>query len=108
MGDFYQLDQLIGCHFNQDYYYINDGEDTIAGIISIYKKTTTAKERQKLKEEIVHFIEIYHDNLDMEFDKRYGFDFSPALWETTAHAFLMVVLEIISTEDNTIYEIKDN
>ncbi len=93
---FYQLDQLIGCHFNQDYHYINDGEDTIEGIVCFFKKTATENDLQKLKKEIVNFVDIYHDNLDTEFEKRYGFDFSPSLWETTVYGFLMSVLKVIS------------
>lgn len=97
-NEFYQLDQLIGCHFNQDYY-INDGENTIEGIVCSFKKTAIENDLQKLKKEIVNFIDIYHDNLDTEFEKRYGFDFSPSLWETTVYDFLMNVLKVISNQN---------
>lgn len=47
--NFYFLGQLIGCHFNQDYAYINDGEDTIEGIIQFYKKTADEQTLSELK-----------------------------------------------------------
>lgn len=97
--EFNQLDQLIGCHFNQDYDYINDGEDTIEGIVYFFKKTASEKDLQELKNEIVNFIDIYNDSLDTEFEKRYCFDFSPSLWETTAYDFLMSVLKVISEQN---------
>ncbi|HII3388405.1 TPA: contact-dependent growth inhibition system immunity protein, partial [Enterobacter cloacae] len=39
MQNFYHLDQLIHGYFNQDYDLINDGADTIEGIIGLFKKT---------------------------------------------------------------------
>lgn len=94
--NFYFLGQLIGCHFNQDYAYINDGEDTIEGIIQFYKKTADEQTLSELKKELYDFIEIYSDILEKEFEERYGFDFSPALWETAAYDFLKTILRIIS------------
>lgn len=97
--DFCQLDQLIGCHFNQDYLYINDGEDTIEGIVCFFKKTATENNLQMLKKEILTFIEVYHDDPEAAFEKRYGSDFSPSLWETTAYDFLQRVLKVISNQN---------
>ncbi|EOV8484370.1 contact-dependent growth inhibition system immunity protein [Klebsiella aerogenes] len=42
-------------------------------------------------QEIDTFIESYSDRLDDEFKSRYGYDFSPELWETTTYEFLTTV-----------------
>ncbi|RHI01091.1 hypothetical protein DW184_15745 [Enterobacter cloacae] len=91
MQNFYHLDQLIHGYFNQDYDLINDDEDTIEGIIGLFKKTAPGWLLKKLAEEIDTFIGCYGDKLDDEFKSRYGFDFSPELWETTSYDFLMKV-----------------
>ncbi|ENZ7585315.1 contact-dependent growth inhibition system immunity protein [Klebsiella aerogenes] len=42
-------------------------------------------------QDIDTFIESYSDRLDDEFKSRYGYDFSPELWETTIYEFLTTV-----------------
>lgn len=91
MQSFYHLDQLIQGYFNQDHDLINDGEDTIEGTIGLFKKTAPEWMLKELAEEVDTFIECYKDRLDDEFKSRYGFDFSPELWETTSYDFLMSV-----------------
>ncbi len=44
------------------------------------------------------FIMLYKGRLDEEFEERYSFDFSPELWETTAHKFLVTVREFAMTQ----------
>jgi len=93
MQNFYQLDQLIQGYFNQDYDLINEGEDTIEGILNLFLKTAPEQALKALAKEVDDFIALYKDILDEEFEERYGFDFSPELWETTTHEFLVTVRE---------------
>ena len=44
-----------------------------------------------LAEEVDTFIECNKGRLDDEFKMRYGFDFSPELWNSTPFDFLMTV-----------------
>ncbi|EML2247557.1 TPA: hypothetical protein L8S53_004525 [Klebsiella aerogenes] len=43
------------------------------------------------------FIESYRDRQDDEFKSRYGYDFSPELWETTTYEFLKTVRRLVLT-----------
>lgn len=91
MQSFYHLDQLIQGYFNQDYDIINDDEDTVEGITGLFIKAAPQWMLKELKEEVDDFINSYKGHLDEEFKNRYGHDFSPELWETTAYDFLMTV-----------------
>jgi len=96
MQNFHFLDQLIFGYFNQDADIINDGEDTIEGIIRLFKRSAPDWILKDLVEEVDDFMCTYGDGVEEEFRKRYEFDFSPELWETTAHGFLMTVRQISS------------
>ena len=96
MQKFHFLDQLIFGYFNQDADIINDGEDTIEGIVRLFKKSVPDWMLNDLVEEVDDFISAYDGNVEKEFRRRYGFDFAPELWETTAHEFLMTVRQISS------------
>lgn len=91
MQNFYHLDQLIQGYFNQDADLINEGEDSIEGIIVLFKQTASDEVLKELADEVDAFLESYQDRLEEVFIQRYGFDFSPQLWETTAHDFLLTV-----------------
>lgn len=47
-----------------------------------------------LVEEVDDFISAYDDGVEEEFKRRYEFDFSPELWDTTAREFLITVRQI--------------
>lgn len=94
MQTFHFLDQLILGYFNQDADIINDGEDTIEGIVRLFKQSAPDWMLQDLAEEIDDFISTYGVSVEDEFKKRYHFDFSPELWETTAYDFLKTVRQI--------------
>ena len=96
MQKFHFLDQLIFGYFNQDADIINDGEDTIEGIVRLFKKSVPDWMLNDLVEEVDDFISAYDGNVEKEFSRRYGFDFALELWETTAHEFLMTVRQISS------------
>lgn len=49
-----------------------------------------------LIEEVDEFIAAYGSGVEEAFRQRYEFDFSPELWETTAHEFLMTVRKLSS------------
>lgn len=91
MQNFYYLDQLIQGYFNQDADLINEGEDSIEGIIALFKQTASDEVLKELADEVDAFLGSYQDRLEEVFTQRYGFDFSPQLWETTAHDFLLTV-----------------
>ena len=95
MQKFHFLDQLIFGYFNQDADIINDGEDTIEGIVRLFKKSAPDWMLKDLVDEVDEFISVYGDSVEEEFRKRYEFDFSPELWETTAHDFLVKVRHIL-------------
>ncbi|MFQ8717631.1 MAG: contact-dependent growth inhibition system immunity protein [Enterobacter hormaechei] len=46
---------------------------------------------KELAEEVDCFLKLYEDRLDEQFKSRYGFDFSPELWDSTPFDFLMTV-----------------
>ncbi len=94
MQNFYQLDQLIQGYFNQDFDIINDGEDTIEGILKLFQRSASEQTLKELAKEVDDFISVNKNRLDEEFESRYSFDFSPELWETTAHEFLLSVKEV--------------
>lgn len=94
MQSFYHLDQLIQGYFNQDCDIINDGEDTIEGIIALFMKDSPDWMCKELAEEVDEFIGTYRTGLEDEFRRRYGFDFAPELWDTTANDFLLTVRRI--------------
>lgn len=96
MQKFYFPDQLIFGYFNQNADIINDGEDTIEGIVWLFKKSVPDWMLNDLVEEVDDFISAYDGNVEKEFSRRYGFDFALELWETTAHEFLMTVRQISS------------
>ncbi len=98
MQNFHFLDQLIFGYFNQDADIINDGEDTIEGIVRLFKKSSPGWMLKDLIEEIDDFISAYGDDVEGEFKNRYDFDFSPDLWETNAYQFLMTVRQICSEQ----------
>lgn len=95
MQSFYHLDQLIQGYFNQDHDLINEGEDTIEGIVELYKKTAPDWMLKELAEEVDSFLALYGDRLDEEFKSRYGFDFSPELWDSTPFNFLTTVRRLV-------------
>ncbi len=101
MQRFYHLEQLIQGYFNQDYDIINDGEDTIEGIIALFLKSAPDWMRKELAEEVDNFIGTYSDRLEQEFRQRYGFDFAPELWETTACDFLITVRRMATGRPDT-------
>ncbi|MBK0098697.1 hypothetical protein IBT49_22140 [Erwinia sp. S63] len=94
MQNFHFLDQLIFGYFNQDADIINDGEDTVEGIVRLFKKTAPDWMLKDLVEEVDDFISAYDDGVEVEFKRRYEFDFSPELWDTTAREFLITVRQI--------------
>ncbi|QKJ86306.1 hypothetical protein PMPD1_1347 [Paramixta manurensis] len=96
MTNYYYLDQLILGYFNQDYLYINEGEDTIEGIVKLFKQTAPEQVLKDLANEITAFRKMHADSLEREFNHRYGNDFQPDLWETTAQEFLGTIQKIVT------------
>ncbi len=94
MENYSQLDQLIQGYFNQDADLINDGNDTIEDITRLFTKTAHRWVLEELIMEIDDFVIADKNRLNEKFNRRYGSDFSPELWETTAYDFLMTVRSI--------------
>ena len=70
MQKFHFLDQLIFGYFNQDADIINDGEDTIEGIVRLFKKSAPDWMLNDLVEEVDDFISAYDGNVEKEFSRR--------------------------------------
>ena len=64
MQKFHFLDQLIFGYFNQDADIINDGEDTIEGIVRLFKKSVPDWMLNDLVEEVNDFISAYDGNVE--------------------------------------------
>lgn len=94
MQNYPNLDQLIFCHFNQDADLINDGETSITGILGFYKRLALPETLNGLVMEVDAFMAAHSQQLESVFEKRYEFDFSPRLWETSAQEFLLTVRRI--------------
>ena len=97
MANYSQLDQLIQGYFNQDADLNNDGKDTIVDKIRLFTNTAQKWTLEELALEIDDFIKVDKNQLNEEFNRRYSFDFSPELWNTTAYDFLMTVRSIAAS-----------
>jgi hypothetical protein len=64
MQKFHFPDQLIFGYFNQDADIINDGEDTIEGIVRLFKKSVPDWMLNDLVEEVDDFISAYDGNVE--------------------------------------------
>lgn len=72
MQKFNLLDQLIFGYFNQDYDLINDGEESMKGIIKLYKNRFMDWMLKDLIDEVDDFITTYGDGVEDEFEKGTG------------------------------------
>lgn len=68
MQKFNLLDQLIFGYFNQDYDLINDGEESMEGIIKLYKNRFMDWMLKDLIDEVDDFITAYGDGVEDEFE----------------------------------------
>ncbi|MDF2043735.1 MULTISPECIES: contact-dependent growth inhibition system immunity protein [unclassified Pantoea] len=64
MQKFHFPDQLIFGYFNHDADIINDGEDTIEGIVRLFKKSVPDWMLNDLVEEVDDFISAYDGNVE--------------------------------------------
>ncbi|WP_147195019.1 contact-dependent growth inhibition system immunity protein [Pantoea sp. MBD-2R] len=85
------LDSLIAVYFGQDYDMFGSGESVDAQIDAWIAETPDAF-RHGLIGDIDQFYREC-DNLEEDFEARYGFDFSPELWGTTPTDFLRLLRE---------------
>lgn len=85
MKDYPYLYKLMGAYFNQDYYLI---ADTLDGIVDDFLRTTSTENINGLRSDIVKFLQENQDDVEAAFEKAYGADFDPKLWDHTADSFL--------------------
>lgn len=79
------LDGLIFTYFGMDYELHGPG-DSIESQIDAWLSETPAAYQQGLVDDIEQF-QLECDDLEKDFDERYGFEFSPELWGTTIEGF---------------------
>lgn len=83
------LDSLIALYFGQDYDLFGSGESVEAQIDAWIADTQPAL-RHGMIGDIEQFIQ-ESDNLEEDFDNRYGTEFSTELWGTTPVHFLSLL-----------------
>jgi hypothetical protein len=75
--------------------------DSVNKALDLFPKSAPDWMRKELAEEVDNFISTYGDRLEQEFRQRYGFDFAPELWETTACDFLITVRRMATGRPDT-------
>ncbi|WP_414148417.1 contact-dependent growth inhibition system immunity protein [Erwinia sp. BNK-24-b] len=94
------LDGLIFTYFGMDYELHGPG-DSIESQVNVWIAETPAAYRQGLIDDIEQFYR-EADDLEKDFEHRYGFEFSPQLWGATTAEFLDIlkvkVIESLSKE----------
>ncbi|WP_033781741.1 contact-dependent growth inhibition system immunity protein [Pantoea sp. 9140] len=88
------LDSLIAIYFGQDYDLFGSSESVDAQINAWLADSTPAS-RHGLIGDIEQFIREC-ENLDEDFESRYGAEFSTDLWETTPAEFLNLLRQKVS------------
>ncbi|HBV92642.1 MAG TPA: hypothetical protein DEF80_16870 [Pantoea sp.] len=88
------LDSIIAIYFGQDYNLFGSGESVDAQI-NAWIADSTAASRHGLIGDIEHFMREC-DNLDKDFESRYGAEFSTDLWVTTPAEFLNLLKQKVS------------
>lgn len=83
------LDSLIAIYFGQDYDLFGSGESVDTQIDAWIADTPSAT-RHGLIGDIDQFIQ-ESDNLEDDFESRYGNEFSAQLWDTTPANFLSLL-----------------
>ena len=82
------LDTLIKAYLNQDYEYWGS---TLEEVIDAFKRDSAAFANAELRAEIKRYVAEHPDDLDAAFTAAYGFDFDPALWDTTTLGFFQLL-----------------
>lgn len=88
------LDSLIAIYFGQDYDLFGSGESVSAQIDAWIEETPIA-----FREGMIGDIDQFYresDNLEEDFEARYGHEFSTKLWGTTPTDFLELLREKIN------------
>jgi len=83
------LDSLIAIYFGQDYDLFGSGE-SVDTQIDVWIADTPSATRHGLIGDIDQFIQ-ESDNLEDDFESRYGNEFSAQLWDTTPANFLSLL-----------------
>lgn len=92
-NNFHELDQLIRAYLHQD---MELDASTVPEAIGRYAKINDDGTKQRLCEDMTHFLERYKDNLHGEFERRYGFDFMPEELGMDAPQFFEMVCAILA------------
>lgn len=87
------LDSLIAIYFGQDYDLFGSGE-SVSAQIDAWISETPAAFREGMLGDIEQFCREC-DDVDEDFEARYGDEFSTALWDTTPGDFLELLREKI-------------
>lgn len=90
--DFTYLNTLIRAYFNQDYQLMGE---TIEEVFATYLESNVSDDVTGLRADIERFLVEYKESLDEAFEKRYGYDFDPKLWDLTTESFLRKLLGLM-------------
>ncbi|NTF06810.1 hypothetical protein G6L37_11620 [Agrobacterium rubi] len=97
--DFPTLFSLIGNYLHQD---MDIEFDSVPEALAGYSRMTEPDEKHKLLGEMETFLGQYHNDLDGEFSKRYGFDFTPDIIGQTVPEFFDMLRTILDDPENYI------
>jgi len=90
MPEFKELGNLIGAYLGQDMEDLI--ADTVPEAIVDYVKTTLPAHREAVLREMEDFIHRYHNNAEAEFERRWGYEYTPDCFkkQTTVEFFDMI------------------
>jgi len=95
--DFPQIFGIVGAYLHQD---MDIDYETVPEALAAYARVIDQAEKQALFAEMTHFLERYHDDPEGEFDRRYGFDFTPSIIGQTVPQFFDMLRAIIADPDS--------
>ncbi|GAK71654.1 hypothetical protein RRU01S_19_00590 [Agrobacterium rubi TR3 = NBRC 13261] len=97
--DFPALFNLIGNYLHQD---MDIEFDSVPEALAGYSRMTEPGEKHKLVDEMETFLGRYHNDLDGEFSRRYGFDFTPDIIGQTVPEFFDMLRTILDDPESYI------
>ncbi len=95
--EFEEIDRLIGAYLNQD---LHEFYGSVGEAVADKVRHSHTGDNNRLAEETALFESRYHNDLEAEFKRRYGFDFTPAANGQTVMEFFDMVRRIIADPEN--------
>lgn len=95
--EFDALAGLIGSYLHQD---MDLEYETVPEAIAGYSRVSEASRKEQLLRDMDAFLERYHNSLEAEFAKRYGFDFTPDIIGQSVPEFFDMVRTILADPES--------